>query len=54
MKAKEGEITASKMTVFFDEKDEIEKMVGEGNCRFNKRKTKRRGRNNRDISFPRP
>ena len=40
MKAQEGEITASKMTVFFDDEDEIEKMVGEGTATLTREKQK--------------
>ena len=40
MKSKEGEITASKLTVFFNEEDEIEKMVGEENAGLIREKQK--------------
>ena len=36
MKSKESEIGCSKMTVFFDKNDEIEKMVAEGDASLNR------------------
>ena len=40
MIAKEGDITASKMTVFFDENDEITKMIAEGTASLIREKQK--------------
>lgn len=40
MNGEEGEIRCLKMTVFFDEKDEIEKMIGEGTATLTRKKQK--------------
>ncbi|HIE43408.1 MAG TPA: hypothetical protein EYP78_01250 [Candidatus Omnitrophica bacterium] len=40
MNGEEGEITSSKMTVFFDDKDQIEKIIGEGTVNLIREKQK--------------
>ena len=40
MISKEGNLTADKMTIFFDEKDEVEKITAEGNANLIREKQK--------------